>query len=374
MFLTRWLEGKIAMAGNVATYADIHARTRIMFSLLLSPQIQERLSEATDLVSLISLLKDTVYGTYLTQVEDKEIDPRRSVYQIKRLVADSYLSIIRTAPLQARPLLVQLYRHFELDNLKAILRGVVSGANWDQVRYVLFPLGDFTLLPAQAMVESGNVAAAVDHAADTPYYSTLSYAMQRYTVEQNLFPLEVALDLSYWRKLWEFVHKLPVQDQTQALRVIGPLVDVTNLMWAIRYRSYHHLAEEEIINYTLPFGYRVQDMDVRAIAAGADIDNVLERIYPGMENIRNLLQQPAQGLPILEVVLLRLIAGQCIGMFSGYPFQIGLQLAYLVLIEYESRDLTVLIEAKASQMPYEEFGPFLVTAQGLADRNRLLAS
>jgi len=46
---------------------------------------------------------------------------------------------------------------------------------------------------------------------------------------------------------------------------------VNNLMWVIRYKIYHQLSEEEVINYTLPFGYRVRDEDVRAIAAGADL-------------------------------------------------------------------------------------------------------
>src|SRR5438046_504689 len=83
--------------------------------------------------------------------------------------------------------------------------------------------------------------------------------IKRYSAEQSLFPLEVALDLSYWRHLWAEARKLTGQDQEQGVKIIGALLDMNNLMWAIRYRVYHKLSEEELINYTLPFGYRVQD-------------------------------------------------------------------------------------------------------------------
>ena len=136
---------------------------------------------------------------------------------------------------------------------------------------VLFPMGSMTVLPAQAMLESGSVGAAIELLQGTPYYETLSFAMKRYSAEQNLFPLEVALDLYYWRQLWQEAKKLQGQDREQASRIIGSLMDVNNLMWVIRYKVYHQLSEEEVINYTLPFGFRVRDEDVRAIAAGADL-------------------------------------------------------------------------------------------------------
>jgi vacuolar-type H+-ATPase subunit C/Vma6 len=348
------------MPGGVFGYAATNARVGALRSTLLTAELWDRLCEAADLGALIGLLKETVYGPYLTMVEDKSLTPRRAVYQIKTRIADAYAGVIGSAPVHARPLLSQLFRRFEVDNLKAALRGIVTGAPWDRVRYVLFPLGSASALPAQGMVEAGSVSAAVDQLRDTPYYDTLSHALQRYTAEQSLVPLEVALDLSYWRSLWSDVSQLPSQDRAQALRIVGSLLDLNNLMWAIRYRVYHHLAEEEIINYTLPFGYQVRDEDIRAIAAGADIPQVLAHIYPGLTSVDTLLQEPRSGLPELELQLQRQVAEQCRAAFAGYPFHIGVPLAYLVLNELEIQDLTVLIEAKSVQMPEAGYRPHLL--------------
>ncbi|MCD6554553.1 MAG: V-type ATPase subunit [Anaerolineae bacterium] len=346
--------------GGVSGYAAVHARVRAMYSTMLTPETWGALYESADFATLISLLKKTVYGPYLTAVEDKDLTPRRSVYQIKGHLADAYVTVIYMVPESARPLLIQLYRLFEVDNLKAVLRGVATGASWDQVRYVLFPLGSFTVLPAQAMIEEESVGAAVELLRGTPYYSTLSHAMERYTAEQSLFPLEVALDLDYLRELWSDINRLPSRDREQALRIVGSLIDMNNLMWAIRYRVYHHLSEEEIINYTVPFGYRVRDEDIRAIAAGADIAQVVTRIYPDLADVSPLFQEPRSGLPQLELRLQRRIVKQCRAAFIGYPFHIGIPVAYVLLNELEIQDLTVLIEAKSLQVPAEEFQLHLV--------------
>jgi V/A-type H+/Na+-transporting ATPase subunit C len=208
----------------------------------------------------------------------------------------------------------------------------------------------------------------VDLLQGTPYEETLSFAMKRYSSEQNLFPLEVALDLSFWRRLWSEAQKLTGQDRQHSVRIIGSLLDMNNLMWAIRYRVYHKLSEEEIINYTLPFGYRVKDSDIRAIAAGVDTASVINRIFPGIPDVSALLENPEAGLPKLEVLLKRRVMEECLAAFVGNPFHIGIPLAFLVLHDFEVQDLIVLIEAKSSGMPEEEYRPFLLKANLLPER------
>ncbi|HUH97565.1 MAG TPA: V-type ATPase subunit [Anaerolineales bacterium] len=355
------------MPGGVSGYAAISSRVRAMYADLLTPQDVLRLSDSPDFSSLIGSLKNTVYGAYLDSLKDKDVAPRRVILQIKRKLADSYYSVIQMTPVETRPLVKQLYRYFELGNLKAVLRGLVtvSGWNtetalWDRVREVLFPLGPNSVLPAQAMIESGSVPSAVDLLRGTPYEEAVSFAMKRYSAEQNLFPLEVALDLSYWRRLWSEAEKLTGQDRQHGVKIIGSLLDMNNLMWAIRYHVYHKLSEEEVINYTLPFGYRVHDSDIRAVAAGADIAPIITRIYPQISDANSLLEEAQAGLPKLEFELKRQILGQCAAAFVGSPFHIGIPLAFLVMSDLEVQDLIVLIEAKSSNISDDEYRPFLL--------------
>jgi V/A-type H+-transporting ATPase subunit C len=312
-------------------------------------------------------LKSTPYGKYLSGLKDNELTPRRVILQIRNRLSDSYSSVVQQAPEQTRPLVRQLFRYFEVGNLKAVLRSIqtVSSWNsdiaaWDRVREVLFPFGSFSTIPAQAMVESGSVVAAVELLRGSPYEATMSFAMRRFSTEQNLFPLEVALDLNYWRRLWAEVKKLSGKDREMGLKIIGSLLDLNNLMWVIRYKIYHNLSEEELINYTLPFGYRVRDEDVRAIAAGADIASIVSRIYPNISHASEFLDHPESGLPKLEHLFKQQVMRQCVAAFIGDPFHIGLPLAYLLLSDFEIQDLVVLIEAKSSKLKDEDFRPLLL--------------
>jgi len=355
------------MSGGVLGYAAISTRVRAMYSDLLSPQDMTRLSESADFLSLVNALKSTPYGKYFSGLKDNELTPRRVIHAIKRRLSDSFYSVVQQAPEQSRPLVKRLYRYFELGNLKAVLRSIqtVSAWNpeaqtWDRVREVLFPFGSFASIPAQAMVETGNVASAIDLLRGTPYESTISFAARRVSTEQSLFPLEVALDLDYWRSLWSATQRLSGKDHEVGVKIIGSLLDMNNLMWVIRYKIYHKLSEEELINYTLPFGYRVRDEDVRAIASGADIATVVSRIYPGIPDVITLLEHPQSGLPKLERQLKRQVMKTCLAAFVGDPFHIGIPLAYLLLSDFETQDLIVLIEAKSSNMADEDYRPLLL--------------
>ena len=348
------------VGGRVSEYAAVQARVRGMYADMLTPETWIALCEAASYANLIGILKETVYGSFLAEVEDEDLTARRIVYQIKKHLADAFDVLISLVPRPAHLLVVQLYRRYEVDNLKALMRGIERGTSWEQVRYTLFPLGSSTTLDAETLMEADGVGGAVEGLHDTPYYDTLSHAMKRYTAEGSLFPLEVALDLDYWRELWRDVDRLKGTDRAQARRIVGSLLDTTNLMWAIRYRVNHNLSEEEIINYTLPFGYRVHDEDVRAIAAGADVAQVVTRVYPDLQDVRDLLEEPQDGLPHLEAQLQRYVVKECRTAFAGSPFHIGIPAAYLILNEFEIQDLTVLVEAKASRMPTERFRPYLL--------------
>lgn len=345
---------------GVSGYAAISARVRAMYADLLDSQDFARLSAVPDLPSLISQLKTTAYGPYLEALKDQEVTPQKVLLHLKGRLADAFKSVINMAPQQTRPLLLQLYRYYEVDNLKAVLRGILSGSTYSRIRDVLFPFGEMSVLPVQAMLEAGGIPAAVELLAGTVYEEPLSFAMKRYNVEQSLFSLEVALDLFYWRQLWQQAKRLTGTDRDQALRILGALMDMNNLTWVIRYRVYHDLSEEELINYTLPFGFHVRDEDVRAVAAGSDIASVVEGIYPGLKDVNALMAEPRRGLPQLEVRLKRQLMEQCRAAFVGDPFHIGVPLAFLVLSDLEIQDLTVLVEAKSSGMPEEQYAPYLL--------------
>ena len=58
------------MASGVSGYAAISTRVRAMYSDLLAPQEMTRLGDSPDLPALVSALKSTPYGKYLSGLKD----------------------------------------------------------------------------------------------------------------------------------------------------------------------------------------------------------------------------------------------------------------------------------------------------------------
>jgi vacuolar-type H+-ATPase subunit C/Vma6 len=169
--------------GGVFAYAAINARVRANYANLLTPQDWIELVNAPNLSALIGQLRRTVYGQYLMQSSEAELDPQQAVLQIELQMADTFNRMIKAAPEVARPLLIQFYRSYEVDNLKAVLRGIRSNAGWPQIERTLFPMGSLSVIPAEAMVESGSIPTAIELLKGTPYYTTLSHAQKRFNAE-----------------------------------------------------------------------------------------------------------------------------------------------------------------------------------------------
>jgi vacuolar-type H+-ATPase subunit C/Vma6 len=86
----------------------------------------------------------------------------------------------------------------------------------------------------------------------------------------------------------------------------------------------------------------------------------VSRLYPQIDDVGRLLEEPRAGLGELERQLQRQIMRQCHNTFIGYPFHIGIPVAYVLLNEHEIHDLTVLVEAKASHLTSQMYASLLL--------------
>ncbi|MDF1514257.1 MAG: V-type ATPase subunit [Anaerolineae bacterium] len=345
---------------RAAAYAQINAVVHARYSDCLSGNTLRNLAKSDTLSAFISALDDTPYRPYL-ELPSTDLTPRRVVYQFRLLLAHVYDKLIRMTPHASRPLLIMLWQGYEVDNLKAILRGIENQASWEQVLFLLSPMNRYNLLNIDTLheiLESNQISAAIQQLEKTPYFYPLSYALSRYQEENTLFPLEIALDLNYRRRLWRCIDRLGGEDHDQALRLVGRLLDRDNLLWALRYRIYHHLSQEEIINYTISRGYLVQDVDIMNIARGRSISEVLQRLFPNNTDIQALHSSIPDDSSIsngfddgwllkLENILTADIHAQCRKTFLFSPFHIGIPLSYVLMVEMEIRTLTAIVEATA---------------------------
>jgi V/A-type H+-transporting ATPase subunit C len=347
-------------------YSSLSARARALAGYLLSEEDWHRLLLAVDLDALTDAIFETHYGRNVSPPESPTLPNLELLFD--EVVVGEYEKFVSLASGAGRKLLAELLRRFELDNLKAILRQRAGGRT-AAADAVIVPLRD-TVLPIERLQQADSLRAIAELLSNTIYGPPLADALPRYESEGTLFPVEVALDLHHWRSVWQAVRALGGIDLDQAKRLIGTRLDRLNVTWAFRYRVYYDLSVEEIINYTLPYGYRSDDSTVRAIASGANVQDVIARVWgEGAPEFAEVPDEPTgESLQALETALLRFECRTAWDAFSGYPFHLGVVLGYLMLKECEAHDLATLAEAKAEGLPSETVEPYLIASKAVTSR------
>ncbi len=347
------------MIGGIARYVTLNAHVRALVSRLIRGEQWRMLLEVETLESFVQVLRGLPYGQDVQFSEPIALNTLELLFF--QAVAREYEKFVALTHGDVHVLLRELWRRFELNNLKAILRHMAE-ERMSPIEDVIIPLK--SELPLADLSRTTDLRTAADLLSGTVYGPPLADALPRYEREGTLFPIEVALDLSYWRRVWKAVARLKGADEDWARRLIGNRLDALNITWAFRYRVYYDLSEEEIINYTLPYGYRSDDTVLRAIAGGAGIAEVIGMVWgegrlefagPPGRSIR-------EDLPALEVALGRLEYRLAWSLFTGSPLHIGLLLGYLLLKESEAHDLTTLAESKRPGISAQEIESYLVSS------------
>ena len=357
----------MTMLLDAPRYAAVNAQVRSLFARLIDPLTWASILAAPDLPTLQSLLLTTWYADTLTVTalleRGEAADLERALRQHLVQATRTPLGLMRGAAYEA---LDWYWRRFEVDNLKTVLRAVHYQAPPGVLARSLIPLGRASTLPWPAIIAADSVLAVVDRLRGTLYGRSLAQALPQYRREQSLFALEVALDLAYYQRLLDDLNKLHGRDRAEATRFLGTWVDYHNLLWAYRYRIFAQFSPEEILNYTLHRGLRVDAEVVRAIAVGAPLATIAQAIWGrAMPQLDLLRDQPErQALAQLETIFLRLLYTQAQQARGGYPLHLGVVLAYLVLVECEVRDLISIVEGKAYGWSVERIRPYLIGERG----------
>ncbi len=341
------------MSQQVLRYSRPNAELRGMVSRLLSPAQIRALAAAPDLEGALRMLMDTPYQPRLSTLPEGVAAVAAAERVLLESLVESYQRVALLLRGRAAALVIEMSRRWDLDNLKAILRAKVRGEPAEVVRSLLVPLGRLSQLPLEDLLRAEDVEAIARALEGTEFEQPLRHSLPRYAAEGSLFPVETALDLHYYRRLWATVVDLPPSDRQKAEPMMGTRYDLLNVEWIVRYRLLYGLSPEETFNYTLPHGRHIDDAVVRH-AAAAD----------GMEGIAAALPEPYRSLlaglgtapdPIerLGVLTQRYLVGVARAALAGYPFHVGVAIAFLWLKEAEAHDIRAALEAKRYDRPPE---------------------
>jgi V/A-type H+-transporting ATPase subunit C len=370
------------MRSALATYGFLSAKLKTRISMIMSPAALDSLIRARSLPEAVLLLRDTVHapieaafsatGDLLAGeaiVNARELALYTGLF---RYLQDPILAFVRALSLR-----------FEVEKLKQALRvwfdaRVRNRAVQGSSGYIHRPriVHDFDV---DAIIHAADADALDAALAATPYQSIVRGLIPQVLAGQSIFRLEVALDHYYYAQVFRAATGLTAPDRSIAERMLGMDVDLQNLSWLVRFRTFHKMPVDEAMAYLIPQGKAIDRAaitaawaDGRSIAASG-LEGIMRRyggigalfgsflgdgVSPGgsaspggaVDAARaysaDARLDTANRLAYVESAVRQIRQADARRSLGGHPFSIGIVLAYFTLEREELRLVMTILNAK----------------------------
>ncbi len=341
--------------GPIGKYSLVNAKVRARLSRLLSPEIISRLADARDVPEFYGVLQGTLYEQVLAKPE-VSLDPRVAEKLLVEQEAQWHSELLKDLRGPVKALIELLLEKYEIENVKTALRvreGERGGADLQYIVRKDLPHS----LPYQSIAEAASIEDTLPYFISTPYLGPIKAVIDDYKQRGTLFPIEISLEIDFYKRLRAAIERLDRTDRRIAQRLFGLEIDMKNISWLIRLKFYYAVPAGDLGEYNIPGGYRLTGERLRqAFMADSMKDvlgTVLDRSFrPVAELMRR--EEELSKLYLLEIILWSYLVSEAKKTLGGFPFTIGTVLSYLILKRTEVRNLITILNGKLLKMEKTE--------------------
>jgi V/A-type H+/Na+-transporting ATPase subunit C len=342
------------MASPLSRYGFINAKLRARISKIITEEFVTQLVKSRSLPDCLALLKNSSFSEIET-IYNQTGDLKMCELTLQRQEIDLFTEMRRYLKDEVLEFTESLILQFETANLKNATR-----LWFDRVirkRPVDYAIGYILRRPIlnkidyDAVINAGTIDDIVNVLQNTPYAGIFASHKDQVMQQSSLFRLEIALDHWYYNQVFTAMKKLPDRDQAIAKRLLGVQIDLLNISWLVRFKSLYNLPADDAMSLTIPFGISTDEETLsqayKAENAADIVGGALKRKYG---SVQALLSGPSADksskLDLLENVLDQILFYEVRHILSGYPFTIGIILAYFILKQEEIRKIMTILNAK----------------------------
>ncbi len=352
------------MASPIQNYAFINAKLRARLSKLLSPEFLAQMERAPSLPEAIELLKGGPYEPVVSTYNQTG-DLKMSELALLRMEIGLLRDLERQVRERIRRLIVALEMSYDIGSLKDCLRlwfdkTVRRRDITDSMGYLLREKVCYDL-SVDSILAAGGVEELVQILKKTPYAAIIAERADEMKSEQSLFPIEAALDQLYYRQLNQTIERLDRADVAVAKRIVGVEVDLLNVTWITRFKHFYNLPLERTMRLIIPHGRSIRRTTIETAYSSPDPEGAVATLvsaqHPAVRGLLSSREKYGTGRVILiEQILEEVMESEVRKSLAGYPFTVGIILAYFVLKRQEMRRMMTILNAKSYGITGERTG------------------
>ncbi len=342
------------MASQLRKYAFINAKLRTRISKILPDKFFTGMVRAHSLQEAVQLLKNTDFEV-LDEVYSKTGDLKTAELELLRNEIHLYTDIERYVSGGVLSFVQALLLRYEIDTIKQAFRLWFDRmVRKREIEHIIgYILREKIVHPIK--IDNIVYAEAYDQVADalhaTPYGEFFRDKKEEVLRERTTFPVEIELDRYFFKNLLHAVEHLGPKDKKIAHRMLGIEIDMQNINWLVRFKTYYKLPEEEVLRYIIPGGRSLDSTTISssygAEDSGTMISQILEKGYPSFSSFLKTKDADTYSrLRLFESILREILSKEITRVLTGYPFTIGTILVYFLVKEKEIQKIVTILNAK----------------------------
>ena len=342
------------MESQVRKYGFINAKLRARLTKLLDERLIDQIMDAPTLDDALILLRNTPFSD-LEQAYKRGGDLKSVELVLFQHEVDLYRDIQRYLHGEVLDVIRALSLYGEIENVKNALRlffnHVIRGHDIEDASRLLYTNIIEHNIDVRLVSHAGNMDEAVEFLIKSPYGPILDRHRDFIEKEKSLFQFEMALDRYYYKNLIEKIDMLKGRDKAIAHRVVGIEIDLLNVNWIIRFRNFYKLPRTDVLELTVPHGYTLDQKALMEVYVSENITRILKNIvtkkYPSLAVFLTYEASDAYArILLIEQVLDQILMLEVRRILSGYPFSIGIVLAYFILKRRDIRKIATALNGK----------------------------
>jgi len=337
---------------GLLAYSGITTKVRAMESRLLKPEQFRELAEQEDVRSAADYLKEQpAYAEVFDGLDDTKLHRGYIEQILTQSEYQDFTRLYRFSSMKQRKFLDLYFKHYEVEVIKKLLRHMLGGRE-GQTDLSMFQ-GFFekhSELDLETLCRAKNFSEFTEALEGTVYGKLLSQMQEK--GQTGLFDCELKLDLFYFQLLWKLRNKLLSKTERKILDdCFGSRLDLLNIQWICRARSFYRLSQAEIYALLIPVHYRLRADKVKLLVEAEDDAKFFAVLRETPYGKQELQTGQMPDIQLLSNQMLNRIYGRT---GHRYPHSPAVLDSYLYRKELEMRKIVTALEGIRYGLPASE--------------------
>jgi len=237
-------------------YAYIVARVRAMKSKQIPREMYPKFLNM-EIPEITRFVEESEYKKDVDELGKKYKGTDLIEHALNQNLALTYRKLIEVSQNEAKFLITEYLRSWDIWNIKTILRGKFSGASEEEILEDVVSAGQLRYRDLLEIVKIGTIEGVIAAFAKTPYYP----ALEGY--KGVLADIENALDKMYYTGL---IKAASATGNKLFLKFLKTEIDLKNLKIMFRMKR-AGMERDDIVNLLIPGGMELKNSDLSRLAA-----------------------------------------------------------------------------------------------------------